>query len=106
MIGGRNHEDDTAIMRTIAFEHIVKKLEHMSIRSLTISEIKGTGEEVPLFKRYTIHDKIEIMVPDNKANDEARAILEDAGTGLAGDGIIDVFTLDCALKIRTMERMI
>ncbi len=95
----------TAIVRTTALEHIVKKLEHMGIRSLTISEIRGTGEEVPLFKHYTIHDKIEIIVPDNKADEAARAILEDAGTGLAGDGIIAVAPLDYALKIRTQERM-
>jgi hypothetical protein len=62
-------------VRTAALEHIVKKLEHMSIRSLTISEIKEAGEGVSLFKHYTIHDKIEIMVPDNKADEAARAIL-------------------------------
>ena len=40
---------------------------------------------MPLFKHYTIHDKIEIIVPDNKADEAARAILEEAGTGLAGE---------------------
>jgi nitrogen regulatory protein P-II 1 len=95
----------TAIVRTTAIEHIVKKLERMGIWSLTISEIKGTGEEVPLFKHYTIHDKIEIMVPDNKADEAVRAINEDARTGLAGDGIIAVAPLDYALKIRTQERI-
>jgi nitrogen regulatory protein PII len=95
----------TAIVRTTALEHILKKLEHMGIKRLTISEIKGTGDEVPLFRHYTIHDKIEIIVSDDKADEAARAILEDAGTGLAGDGIIAVTPLDYVLKIRTRERM-
>jgi nitrogen regulatory protein PII len=87
----------TAIVRTTALEHIAK--------SLTISEIKGTGEEVPLFKHYTIHDKIEIIVPDDEADEAARTILEESGTGLAVDGIIAAAPLDYALKIRTRERM-
>ncbi len=94
----------TAIVRTTALEHIVKKLEQLGIRSLTISEIKGTGEEVPLFKHYTIHDRIEIVVPDEKADEAANLILEHAGTGLAGDGIIAVSPVDYLLKIRTRER--
>jgi Amt family ammonium transporter len=95
----------TAIVRTTVLEHIIKKLENGGIKNLTISEIKGTGEDVPLFKHYAIHNKIEIIVPDNKADEAARIILEDAGTGLSGDGIIAVTPLDYALKIRTRARL-
>ncbi len=94
----------TAVVRTTALEHIVKKLEQLGIRSLAISEIKGTGEEVPLFKHYAIHERIEIIVPDEKADEAANLILEDAGTGLPGDGIIAVSPVDYLLKIRTRER--
>jgi nitrogen regulatory protein PII len=60
----------TAVVRTTSLEHIVQKLEQLGIRNLTISEIKGIGEEVPLFKPYTIHDRIEIIVSDDKADEK------------------------------------
>jgi nitrogen regulatory protein P-II 1 len=94
-----------AIIRTTSLEHIVRKLEHIGIRNLTISEIKGIGEEVPLFKPYTIRDRIEIIVSDDKADEAARTILEHAATGLPGDGVIAVSPLDYAIKIRTKEKL-
>lgn len=95
----------TCIVRTTSLERIVKALGHIGIRSMTISEIKGLGEQIALNRPYSIHDKIEIVVSDEKADAVARTILENSGTGLAGDGILFVRSLDYAVKIRTGEKL-
>jgi nitrogen regulatory protein PII len=55
-----------AIVRTTSFERIVKALEGAGVRSMTISQIKGIGEQVTLNTLYSIHDKIEILVSDRR----------------------------------------
>jgi nitrogen regulatory protein P-II 1 len=95
----------TAIVRTTSLQHVVQRLEKIGIKGLTISEVKGVGEEVRLNNPYSIHDRIEIMVPDAKADEVAGVIAEHAATGLAGDGIVMVSPMDYAIKIRTKERL-
>ncbi len=94
-----------AVVRTTSLEHIVKALEKIGIRSMTISEIKGMGEQVTLTNPYTVHDRIEIIVPDEKADEVARMIFEQARTGLPGDGLVAVLPVDSMTKIRTGEKI-
>ncbi len=94
----------TAFVRTTSLGRIAKSLEDIGIKGMTISEIKGIGQQVRLNNPYTIHDRIEIIVPDEKADAVARLILDEAGTGLPGDGLIVVSALDYAIKIRTREK--
>jgi nitrogen regulatory protein PII len=95
----------TAIVRTTSLERVVQALEHTGIKSMTISEIKGLGEQVRLNNPYSIHDKIEIYVSDDEADVAVKTILENTRTGLAGDGVVAVASLDYAVKIRTEERL-
>lgn len=95
----------TAFVRTTALEHIVKALEAKNIRSMTIGEVKGTGKEVSLNKPYTIHDRIDIVVPDDKAEDVVDIILQHGQTGLVGDGLVFVLPAETVVKIRTRERL-
>jgi nitrogen regulatory protein P-II 1 len=96
----------TTIVRTTSLQHVVQQLEKIGIRGLTISEIKGIGEEVRLNNPYSIHDKIEIFVPDEKNDEVVQLILDEAGTGLAGDGLVAVSPTDYAVRIRTRERLV
>ncbi len=95
----------TGIVRTTSLERIVHALEHIGIKGMTISEIKGLGEELRLNNPYSIHDKIEIIVSDEKANAVVKAIIDCARTGLNGDGVISVAALDYAVKIRSEEKL-
>lgn len=95
----------TAIVRTVGVNHVVKSLEEAGFKGLTISEIKGVGDEATINKPYTIHDKIEIIISDEDAEKAVNIILENARSGIAGDGVISVAPLDYAVKIRTMERL-
>jgi hypothetical protein len=55
------------IVRTTSLERIVQSLERIGINNMTISEIKGLGEELRLNNPYSIHDKIEVITSDEKA---------------------------------------
>ncbi len=93
-----------AIVRTDSLENIVKSLEERGTRGLTIAEIRGIGEEVRLYRPYNIHNRIEIIVPDEKVDEVTDVIVLHAGTGFAGDGLIGVYPMDYTIKIRTGER--
>lgn len=95
----------TAIVRTTGIERVVKSLELIGIKSMTISEIKGLGEEVRLNNPYSIHDKIEIIVSDDNVDVIVKTLFENTRTGFAGDGVIAVTPLDYAVKIRTEEKL-
>jgi len=95
----------TAIVRTTSIERVVKALEHIGIKSMAISEIKGLGEEVRLNNPSSIHDRIELFVSNEKVDAVVKTILENTCTGLAGDGVIAVATLDYTVKIRNAEKL-
>ena len=96
----------TAIVRTTSLQHVVQRLEKIGIKGLTISEVRGLGEELRLNNPYSIHDRIELVVADEKADEVAKVILEHAATGLAGDGLVAVSPVDYAVRIRTKEKLI
>lgn len=94
----------TAIVRTTSLESVVKSLGNIGVKGLTITEVKGIGEQVQLFKPYTIHNRIDVIVPDDRAEEVSEIILKQAHTGFEGDGLIAVYPIDAMIKIRTMER--
>jgi len=94
-----------AIVRTTSLEHIVRALDEVGIKSMTISAVKGLGEEARLHNPYAIHDKIEIILPDDKVEKAVGLLLANSRIGMPGDGIIAVQSLDYAVKTRTEDRM-
>ena len=72
---------------------------------MTISNVKGLGEQVSLFNPYSIHDRIQIIAPDESVDEIEKIILNCAHTGFAGDGIIFVSPIDRLTKIRTEEKL-
>ena len=95
----------TAIVRDVGVDRVVGALEGAGFRGITLSEIKGVGEGPRVNTPYSIHDKIEIIVPDEEAERVVAIIVENARSGLAGDGVITVAPLEQAVKIRTKERL-
>lgn len=93
-----------AVVRTDSLEEIVKSLEEIGVRGMTISEIRGVGREVRLYKPYTIHNRIEIIIRDEKVDEVTGVILRHGKTGFAGDGLIGVYPMDYMIKIRTGEK--
>lgn len=95
----------TAAVRTTALERIIKSLGDIGFKGMTLSEVKGIGEQVEVFRPYAVHKKIEMIVPDEKVDAVTNVILDYAHTGLAGDGLISVCPADYMIKIRTREKI-
>ena len=93
----------TAIVRTNSLEGIVKSLLDKGIRGMTITEVKGIGEQMQLLNPYTIHSRIELFIADDAATDAVNIILKHAHTGDMGDGLIAVLPVERMMKIRTKE---
>lgn len=93
-----------AIVRTSSLEKIVTALEDIGIMGITITNVKGTGEEVSLYRPYAIHSRIEIIAGDEKADEAVHTIVRHGKTGFAGDEIIGVYPMDYMVKIRTGEK--
>ncbi len=95
----------TAIIRSINLEKVVEALKNIGVKGITISEVKGIGEETVLYRPYSVHDKIEIIVSEGEVDKIVEIISEAAQTGESGDGIICVQEVDQLIKIRTGERV-
>lgn len=95
----------TAIVRTTSLEKIVESLGEIGVKSMTIVEVMGIGEQVQLYKPYTIHNRIDIILSDDMVEEVSKTILKHAHTGMSGDGIIAVSPVDSMIKIRTTEQV-
>lgn len=93
----------TAIVRTESLGDITKSLLDKGVRGMTITEVKGIGEEMQLEKLYTIHSRIELFIDEAIATLAVNIILEHAHTGKEGDGIIAVTPVERLMRIRTRE---
>jgi nitrogen regulatory protein P-II 1 len=95
-----------AIVRTTALENTVKALEDTGVHGMSISEVRGVGEEVRLFSQYSVHNMIDIIVHAEDVERVVNVLLDVAHTGLEGDGLIAVCPLDYLIHIRTKEKII
>ncbi len=86
-------------------KNIVNSLQEIGITGISVSEVKGAGEQVGLFTSYAVHNMVNIIVPDSDVETVTGIILRHAHTGLAGDGLIAVLPLDHVVRIRTREPM-
>jgi nitrogen regulatory protein P-II 1 len=95
----------TAFVRTTSLENIVASLQETGITGMSVSEVRGLGDQVGLFTPYAIHDMMNIIVPDENVGMVTDIILRHAHTGLPGDGLIAVSPLDHVMEIRTKNRI-
>ena len=89
----------------------LKAMEHLP--GVTVSEVLGFGHIPPEstqnkiveeFIEYAKKTKLEIVVPDELAEQVVDVITRNAHTGLPGDGLIFVSPVNEVVKIRTGER--
>lgn len=101
-----------AIIRPEKFDIIKDALTDMGYNGMTVSEIKGHGNqkgvsEVWRGKRYRVDllpkIKVEIVATDEKCESVIQTIIREAQTGSVGDGKIFVTDLVNVYRIRTGE---
>ena len=101
-----------AVIKPFKLEDVRDALERIGVHGMTATEVQGYGRqkghtEIYRGAEYVIKFlpkvRIEIAVPDGRADDVVDAIERTARTGVTGDGKIFVTSLEHAVRIRTGE---
>ncbi|MCX6685493.1 MAG: P-II family nitrogen regulator [Methanoregula sp.] len=99
-----------AIIKPERFEFVKKALEEKGFIGMTISEVKGRGEQKGITLQYrgglmTVDllpkIQLEIVVRDTDVDNLVATITEAARTGKIGDGKIFIIPIEKAIRIRT-----
>jgi nitrogen regulatory protein P-II 1 len=101
------------IIKPFKLEEVKSALSGIDISGMTISEVKGFGQQkghTELYRgaEYQIDFvpkiKIEIVLDNDRVDEAVEAILSSARTGKIGDGKIFISKVDESIRIRTGER--
>lgn len=101
-----------AIIKPERFEFVKKALEEKGFVSMTVSDVKGRGEQKGIQLQYRggtmLVDllpkiAIEIVVRESDTEAVTKTIIDAAKTGKIGDGKIFILPVEKAIRIRTGE---
>ena len=101
-----------AYIQPFKMEEVKDALIEIGIVGMTITEIRGHGrqqghKEVYRGQEYNVDllpkTKIEVVVPDSRADEVAQAMAGAARTGKIGDGKVFVHNISAAIRIRNGE---
>jgi len=101
------------VIRPIKIDEVKAALESIGIVGMTVADVRGYGKQRGRTEKYRGNTyvvnllpkvKIEIVVPDDRAEEVVEIALEAAQTGEVGDGKIFVSHVEQAIRIRTGER--
>lgn len=102
-----------AIIKPFKLEEVKEALVKVGIGGMTVSEVRGFGEQRGQLEVYRGQEvkvdfipklKIEIVVRDEQVEQVVEAILQSAYTGKIGDGKIFISPVEEVIRIRTKER--
>jgi len=100
------------IIKPERFEFVKKALEEKGFKGMTITEVKGRGEQKGITLEYrgglmTVDllpkVQIEIVVNDTDVDILVTTLMESARTGKIGDGKIFILPVEKSIRIRTGE---
>jgi nitrogen regulatory protein PII len=103
----------TAVVKHFKLEDVRKALTDIGVQGMTAIEVKGFGRQkghmevyrgVEYEVQFLPKIKIEVVVPEDKADAVISTILQSAKTGEIGDGKIFVYDLQDVVRIRTGEK--
>jgi len=102
-----------AVIKPFKLDEVKDALNELGIHGLTMTEVKGFGQQkghTELYRgaEYVVDFvpkvKIEVVVPEEVVDDAVDAIMKAARTGKIGDGKIFVLPVEQTIRIRTGER--
>ncbi|MEE9403126.1 MAG: P-II family nitrogen regulator [Desulfobacteria bacterium] len=93
----------TAIFRVDKLEEVERRLRELGVRGISVTRGKGYGEYANFFTRdwCVTHARVEVFNTASRAEEIARAIMDAAHTGIAGDGIVAILPVERIYRIRT-----
>jgi len=101
------------VIRPIKIDEVKEALAAIGIVGMTVADVRGYGRQRGRTEKYRGNTyvvnllpkvKIEVIVPDDRAEEVLEVALNAARTGEVGDGKIFVSTVEQAIRIRTGER--
>ena len=101
-----------AIIQPHKLEDTKEALKGIGVDGMTITEVRGHGRqkghrEIYRGMEYRVDllpkVKVELVVPDARADEVVRTLTSSARTGQIGDGKIFVTPIEQAVRIRTGE---
>jgi len=102
-----------AIIREDKLTDVKEALREIGIVGLNVFEIRGHGRQggITLVGRSGSYQvdmltkiQLNIILSEDNLDETIETILDAAGTGETGDGLIFVFPVEEAIRIRTRER--
>ena len=109
---GKNVKLIIATIKPFKLEEVREAVTAAGVRGMMVTEIKGFGSqsghtEIYRGAEYAVNFvpkvKLEIVVPDNMADQIVSTIASTAKTDKIGDGKIFVLDVESALRVRTGE---
>lgn len=95
----------TAIIRRDALEKVELRLQAMHVKGVTVTRVKGYGEQKDFFSSdwMVSHVRLEVFAERARADEIAKAILREACSGLAGDGLVVLLPVERVYRIRNQH---
>jgi nitrogen regulatory protein P-II 1 len=102
-----------AIIQPFKLDDVKQALKSIGIDGMTICEVRGHGrqkghKEVYRGQEYNVDllpkVKVELVVPDDRADEVVRTLAAAARTGQIGDGKIFISEVTEAIRIRNDDR--
>ena len=102
-----------AIVRPDKVDAIKDALGGVGVSGMTVTEVRGHGKQKGHTAIYRGQEynvsllpkmEIEVVVPDDRAEEIAAAIIKAARTGEIGDGRVFLIPVTASYRIRTGER--
>jgi nitrogen regulatory protein P-II 1 len=102
-----------AIIQPFKLEEVKEALKAIGVDGMTVTEVRGHGrqkghKEVYRGQEYTVDllpkIKVEMVVPDTRADEVIKAVVTAARTGKIGDGKIFIYNVAEAIRIRNDDR--
>jgi nitrogen regulatory protein P-II 1 len=101
-----------AIIKPYKIDDLKSALEELGIEGMTVSEVKGFGQQMGHLELYRGAEyvidflpklRVELVVRDDAYEKVTRAIVDSCRTGRIGDGKIFLTPVAQAVRIRTGE---
>ncbi len=95
----------TAIIRTDRTQYVLERLKVLGVPGMSLTRVKGYGEYMDFYSTdwCVSHVRVEMFVQAARVDDIVHAIMDEAHTGVAGDGIVAVLPVERLYHIRTGE---
>ena len=96
-----------AIVRKDKLNLIIDKLQVSGVSGLSVVEVRGFGEYINTFSRNPLAEsiKLELIIESDKVDDVIKLIMDEAHTGIEGDGIIAVNNIHEFYRVRDKQKL-